>query len=68
MSGPIRFSNLGRGLVKVIRPKAALVELEEHGNTWVPFSVMATPTAADCEQGSVIDAFRVESWFADKLE
>lgn len=66
----IEFEDLGAAEVKRITKKAALISFddEDRDEQWVPFSVMSTPTAAECDDGNSIERFRVESWFADKME
>lgn len=70
MSGKIEFSDLGRARVVQTSKKAALIELEDSSRLaprWIPFSVMSSPTAANCVEDAQIESFRVERWFADKL-
>ncbi len=66
----LNFEDLGPAEIKRVTHKAALVEFEDEDRDeqWVPFSVMSTPTAAQCEVGTSIGNFRVESWFAGKME
>lgn len=67
--GSIEFVDLGPGEVVHTTDKAALVALEDTDQrVWIPFSVMATPTAAQMEKGAHLDRVRVEDWFAGKLE
>lgn len=66
MSGAIEFVNLGSGYVKRMTHRAALYDLEEQGETWIPLSVLSTPTAAETDTDEVVDRVRVEKWFALK--
>ncbi len=68
--GKLEFTDLGPAEIKRTTAKAALVQFEDDDRDlqWVPFSLMATPTAAECEEGNTIERFRVETWFADKME
>ncbi len=70
MTGKIEYTDLGPAEVVRTTQKAALVRFEDDdlGERWMPFSVLSTPTAAECEEDSVIDRFRVETWFAEKLD
>ncbi len=66
----LTFTDLGQAEIKRMTEKAALVVFDEQPEVdekWVPFSLMATPTAADCVEGHTIERFRVESWFAEKM-
>ena len=65
----IEFTSLGTAEVARITKKAALVEFGgDMDRQWIPFSVMSTPTAAQYEEGAQIENFRVETWFAEKME
>lgn len=65
----LEFIDLGPGEVVRTTQKAALFRLEFDGDEhWIPFSVLSTPTAAETEEGAVLDSVRVETWFADKEE
>lgn len=66
--GKLEFTDLGPAEIRHTTAKAALVLFEDGDQQWVPFSVLATPTAAECEEGNTIERFRVETWFADKME
>ncbi len=65
--GKTEFTSIGPGMVVHITKKAALINLEEHGERWIPFSALATTTLSLCRPGEGIDRVRVETWWADKL-
>lgn len=62
------YVNLGSGEVLRTTNKAALVRIEDEEEHWIPYSVIATETAAIAQEGAVIDRVRVEAWFADRNE
>ena len=67
--GKLEFLNLGQGEVVRTTDEAALFRLESDGDEhWIPFSVLATPTAREAVDGAVVEYIRVEDWFADKNE
>lgn len=61
------FTSIGQGVVVHVTKKAALVNLKEHGEKWVPFSALSTTTLSSCKPGETIESVRVETWWADKL-
>jgi hypothetical protein len=65
----IDFVAIGQCQVVHTRDKAALLRVTDTGvDHWIPYSVMATPTAAMCTVDRMIDRVRVERWFAEKEE
>lgn len=56
------------GDVVRLTKKAVLIDFEEAGEVWVPFSVMNTDTLAQCVEGNRIERPRIEAWFMDREE
>lgn len=61
------FTSVGPGVVVHVTKKAALINLEDHGEQWFPLSALDTATLASCKLEEKIDAVSVETWLADKL-
>ena len=66
MAKDAKYVDLGSSEVKRVTQKAALLDIVEIGEKWVPLSQLSPETASDCVEGNTLGSTHVAGWLVDK--